>query len=212
MMLCAGGGGRTDYGFMNYFTEFWASDNTDPVNRIFIQWGYSQFFPAFAICNHVTSWGKQPIKFRTDVAMMGKMGFDIHVNGLTDKELKFCQDAVANYKRLNTVIEQGDLYRLISPYEESRAVLMTVDATKSNAVLFSYTLNPLHGEDFSPVRFQGLEPAKMYKVDEINLMPDGRKSFKESGNSFSGDYLMKVGLSVSNSNSQTSTVLEISAK
>lgn len=210
MMLCAGGGGRTDYGFLNYFTEFWASDNTDPVNRIFIQWGYSQFFPSFAICNHVTSWGQQPIKFKVDVAMMGKMGFDIHVNGLNDKELKFCQDAVANYKRLNTVIEQGDLYRLISPYEESRAVLMSVDAAKSNAVLFSYTLNPLYGEDFSPVRLQGLDPVKMYKVTEINLMPDGRKSFKESGHSFTGDYLMKVGLSVSNSNSQTSTVLEIS--
>jgi alpha-galactosidase len=211
MMLCSGGGGRTDYGFLNYFTEFWASDNTDPVNRVFIQWGYSQFFPAFSICNHVTSWGKQPIKFRTDVAMMGKMGFDIHVSGLNDKELKFCQDAVANYKRLNKVIEQGDLYRLVSPYEESRAVLMMVDDAKTKAVLFSYILNPLYGEDFSNVRLQGLDPDKMYKVEEINLMPEGKKGFKESGNTFTGDYLMKVGLSVSTSTPQTSTVLEISA-
>jgi alpha-galactosidase len=83
VMLCSGGGGRVDYGALRYFTEFWASDDTDPLERVYIQWGYSYFFPSFAVCNHVTSWGKQSLKFRTDVAMMGKMGYDIQVNGLT---------------------------------------------------------------------------------------------------------------------------------
>jgi len=73
IMLCSGGGGRVDYGALRYFTEFWASDNTDGLERIYIQWGYSYFFPAVSVCNHITSWGKQSLKFRTDVAMMGKM-------------------------------------------------------------------------------------------------------------------------------------------
>ena len=59
VMLCSGGGGRVDYGALRYFTEFWPSDNTDPLERIYIQWGFSYFFPAFSVCNHVTSWGKQ---------------------------------------------------------------------------------------------------------------------------------------------------------
>ena len=54
MMLCSGGGGRCDYEALKYFTEFWASDNTDPVKRIFMQWGYSYFFPAKSISAHVT--------------------------------------------------------------------------------------------------------------------------------------------------------------
>ncbi len=82
MMLCSGGGGRVDYGALRYFTEFWASDDTDPVERVYIQWGYSNFFPAIAVCNHVTSWGKQSLKFSTDVAMMGKLGYDLQVKGL----------------------------------------------------------------------------------------------------------------------------------
>ena len=209
MMLCAGGGGRTDYGLLNYFTEFWASDNTDPYNRVFIQWGYSQFFPAFSICNHVTSWGPQSIKFKTDVAMMGKLGFDINVKELKEKELKYCQDAVANYKRLSDVIWHGDMYRIISPYEESRAVLMYVNDTKSKAVLFSYTLHPLYDPQYNPVRFQGLDPNKKYKVEEINIMPDGKKSVEESGETFTGDYLMKIGLKVSSSKVESSVVLEI---
>lgn len=64
MMLCSGGGGRTDYEALKYFTEFWPSDNTDAVERIFIQWGYSYLFPSKAMAAHVTSWGKQPLKFR----------------------------------------------------------------------------------------------------------------------------------------------------
>ncbi|MFH6989960.1 alpha-galactosidase [Flavobacterium collinsii] len=209
MMLCAGGGGRTDYGLLNYFTEFWASDNTDPFNRVFIQWGYSQFFPAFSICNHVTSWGNQSIKFKTDVAMMGKLGFDINVKELKEKELKYCQDAVANYKRLSPVIWHGDLYRIISPYDESRAVLMYVNESKSKAVLFSYTLHPLYDPQYNSVRLQGLDPNKTYRVEEINLMPEGKKSLEESGESFTGDYLMNVGLRVSSSKVETSVVLEI---
>jgi alpha-galactosidase len=209
MMLCSGGGGRTDYGFLKYFTEFWASDDTDPVNRVYIQWGYSQFFPSFAICNHVTSWGKQSIKFKTDVAMMGKLGFDINVKDLKENELKYCQEAVANYKRLSPVIWQGDMYRLVSPLLETRAVVMYANAAKSKAVLFSYTLHPLYDPLYGPVRLQGLDPKKSYKVEEINLMPGARKSLEESGNSYTGDYLMNVGMRVSASSNETSVVIEI---
>jgi alpha-galactosidase len=209
VMLCSGGGGRVDYGALKYFTEFWASDNTDPLERVYIQWGYSYFFPAFSVCNHITSWGKQSLKFRTDVAMMGKMGYDIQVNELSEKELKFSQDAIANYKRLSDIIWHGDLFRLISPYNENRAVLMYVDGTKKKAVLFSYTLNSRFGESFNPVKLQGLDPEKVYKINEINI-PDGIGSGNPlNGKSFSGDYLMKAGLNISSSSPLTSTVLEL---
>lgn len=211
MMLCAGGGGRVDYGMLNYFTEFWASDNTDPFDRVFIQWGYSNFYPALATCNHVTSMGNQSIKFKTDVAMMGKLGFDIHVGGLKPNELQFCQQAVSNYKSLSPVIWQGDLYRLISPYEESRAVLMYVSQDKSKSVVFSYTLHPLTDPNYSVVRLEGLDPLKKYKVEEINIMPEAKNTFEVSGNVFSGDFLMKVGVKVSSAKQESSVVLEITA-
>jgi len=211
MMLCAGGGGRVDYGMLNYFTEFWASDNTDPFDRVFIQWGYSNFYPALATCNHVTSMGNQSIKFKTDVAMMGKLGFDIHVGGLKPNELQFCQEAVANYKRLSRVIWQGDLYRLISPYEESRAVLMYVNQEKTKSVVFSYTLHPLTDPNYSLVRLEGLDPLKKYEVKEINLMPEAKNTFEASGNVFSGDFLMKVGLKISSARQESSVILEVTA-
>jgi alpha-galactosidase len=210
IMLCSGGGGRVDYGALKYFTEFWASDDTDPLERVYIQWGYSCFFPAIAVCNHITSWGKQSLKFRTDVAMMGKMGYDIQVNEFTEKELKFSQDAIITYKKISDIIWHGDLYRLISPYEENRAVLMYVNDTKSKAVLFSYTLNARFGENFNRVRLQGLDPLKTYKIQEINVSPEGRRfGTSESGKSYTGDYLMKIGLNTGSDSPLTSSVFEI---
>ena len=210
IMLCSGGGGRVDYGALRYFTEFWASDNTDPLERVYIQWGYSYFFPAFGVCNHITSWGKQSLKFRTDVAMMGKMGYDIQVNEFTEKELKFSQVAIANYKRLSDVIWHGDLYRLISPYEENRAVLMYVNSAKNKSVVFTYTLNSRFGETFNRVRLQGLDPDKTYKIEEINVAAEGyRFGQSESGKSYTGDYLMKIGLNIGNDSPLSSAVYEI---
>jgi alpha-galactosidase len=207
MMLCSGGGGRVDYGALRYFTEFWPSDDTDPLERIYIQWGYSYFFPAFSVCNHITSWGRQSLKFRTDVAMMGKMGYDLRVNELTPKELKFSQDAIVNYKRLSDVIWHGDLFRLISPYEQNRAVLMYVNENKSKAVLFAYTINSRFNQTINKVRLQGLDPEKTYKIEEINVIPGERK---EEVKTFSGDYLMSVGLELGSGMPLTSSVYEIS--
>ncbi len=107
MMLCSGGGGRVDYEALKYFTEYWPSDNTDPLERIYIQWEYSYFYPAIASSNHVTDWGKQPIKIRTDVAMMGKLGFDIVVSHLNEKDLAFCQQAIKEYNAFKHLVYQG---------------------------------------------------------------------------------------------------------
>ena len=199
MMLCSGGGGRTDYGALQFFTEFWPSDNTDAFERVFIQWGYSYFFPSLAICNHITSWGKESLKFRTDVAMMGKMGYDIRVDEMSPEELAFSHGAVTLYDQLSPVIWQGDLYRLVSPYQENRAMLMYVAKNKTKAVLFDYNLHTRYKEIFDRVPLQGLDANRKYKVEEVNLFPGSKSKLAGQGKVFSGDYLMKVGLDLSSS-------------
>lgn len=209
IMLCSGGGGRTDYGALQYFTEFWPSDNTDGVERIFIQWGYSYFFPANTIAAHITSWGKQPLKFRTDVAMMGRLGYDINLAHLSETDVAFSKAAVKKYKELSSVIGQGDLFRLIAPTMDGRAALMYVDSLKQKAVLFAYTLHPRYGENWSAVKLKGLDPLKKYRVNETNIYPGTNASLAENGKTFTGEYLMEKGLMVSQSNALSSTVIEL---
>lgn len=210
MMLCSGGGARCDYEALKYFTEFWCSDNTDPIERIYIQWGFSQFFPAKAMAAHVTSWNKNTsVKFRTDVAAMCKLGFDISLKELSADELAYCQQAVANWKRLQPAVMDGDQYRLVSPYETNHAAVEYVDKSKNTAVLFAYDLSPRFQEKLKTVKLQGLQPDKKYLVEEINLMPGTDSDFTGNGKVYTGDYLMKVGLDVFTFRHNQSRVIEI---
>lgn len=209
MMLCSGGGARCDYEALKYFTEFWCSDNTDPFERIYIQWNMSKFFPVKAMASHVTDWNKKAsMKFRVDVASMCKLGFDIDVHNLSDADFNLCKQAVANYNRLKPVILDGEMYRLVSPYEGNHAAVNYVSEDKTHAVLFAYDLHPRYKEPLFNVKLQGLDPSLVYSVKEINL-PEGQKAETKT---YTGDYLMKIGLPVLTASEGTSHVLELTAE
>ncbi len=211
MMLCSGGGGRIDYQALRYFTEFWPSDNTDPVERLYIQYGFSSVYPAKAQCAHVTTWNKQAsIKFRVDVASMGKLGFDIKCSDLKDDEIKFCQEAITTYNRLKPVILDGDMYRLVSPYEGNHASTMMVDGGRSKAVVFAFDIHPRYREHLLPVKLQGLDPGRSYRITEVNRM--GGWPLDCDDKTYSGEFLMTVGLPLFGNSALTSHVLEVTAE
>ncbi len=210
MMLCSGGGGRGDYEFLKYFTEFWPTDDTEPLERIFVQWDYSYFFPSIATCNHVTDWGKQPLKFRVDVASMGKLGFDIVASKLNPDDKTFCKQAISNYNSYKDIVWHGDMYRLVNPHENDIAALMYVNLEKNKAIVFNYLVNNRFNITATerPVVLNGLNPKKKYTVKEINLFP-GTTSTIDSNKVYSGDFLMKVGINPNVNLKRTSVVLEI---
>jgi alpha-galactosidase len=211
MMLCSGGGGRVDYEALKYFTEFWPSDNTDPLERVFTQWEYSYFFPSIALSAHVTDWGKQPLKFRTDVAMMGRLGYDIVVSHLNEKDLQFSKQAVVNYNAVKDIIFQGDLFRLVDPKNNDYAALMYAAKNKSKAILFSYLVGNRNGDGSdTPIRLEGLDATKNYKVRELNLCPGTKSAIKED-QVYSGEYLMTAGFNPVVNARRTSVVLEMEA-
>lgn len=212
MMLCSGGGGRTDYSLLKYFTEFWPSDDTDPLERVFIQWNYSYYYPAITLCNHVTDWSSKSLKYRTDVASMGKLGFDIRANELKPDDLEFAKAAVSNYNGFKNIVWHGDMYRLVSPYEDDLASLMFVSPDKGSAVIFNYLTNwrYLYTPGIRPVKLQGLDANKMYKLTEINLYGN-QKSHIDGSKVYSGDYLMKIGFNPDVNSGRSSVVIKIEA-
>ena len=208
MMLCSGGGGRMDYEMLKYFTEFWCSDDTDPYERLYIQWSLSKFFPAKTMGSHVTNWNKNTsVKFRTDVCSSCKLGFDIDLKSLSGDEYKFVQNAVKNYDSMKPMILEGDQYRLVSPYEGNHCAINYVSKDKQRAVLFAYDLHPRYKEPVMNVKMQGLDADKVYTVKETNLMPGKESDMECNGKQYSGDYLMKVGLNVFSQTDGTSHVL-----
>jgi alpha-galactosidase len=191
-MVCSGGGGRVDYGSLKYFHSFWPSDNTDPVSRIKIQWGFSHFFPASTIAAHVTQMGKRPQKFAVDVAMSGALGVDMDVRKLSANDRQALADSIAVYKaRVRDVVEQGDLYRLESPYEGSRAALDYVSEDRARAILFVYQLKTA---DATAVKPLGLDPNRDYRVQEINLPAGTKSELATDGKTIRGAALMRDGI------------------
>jgi alpha-galactosidase len=208
-MLCSGGGGRADYGALKYFHCFWPSDNTDPAKRVFIQWGYSHFFPALALCNHVTTGARRPLKFTLDVAMSGDLGFDVDLARVSPSDRAIMAGAIKLYKEdLRQTVQQGDLYRLESPYEGPRACLEYVSPDKSKAVLFVYQLND---SDARPVRLRGLDPRRRYAVREVNRLPGAPEVFDNIASARDGAALTQEGLQPECRKRFDSAVFELTA-
>ena len=184
-----------------YFDEFWVSDNTDALQRIYMQWGTSYFFPAVAMASHVSAAPNHqtgriiPLKFRFDVAMTGRLGMEIQPKNMTDDEKDFARKAIAAYKEIRPVVQQGDLYRLVSPYDRKGvASLMYVAPDKRQAVFFAYKLEHFVNQTIPVLRMDGLDPEKHYRVTELNVAD--KRPLAVEGKVFSGRFLMDNGLNL----------------
>lgn len=205
---CASGGGRANYGLMPYFDEFWVSDNNDALQRVYIQWGTSYFFPSNAMAQHIggspylMTGRTTPIKFRCDVAMSGRLGMELQPAHMTETERAQCTSAFKDYKELRELIQLGNLYRLVSPYEpvpvveqQQVASLMYVSDTKDHAVLFAYGLTSFMKQASRRIRLAGLDPERTYTLTERNVR-HGEQPCALDGQSFTGAHLMSVGLDI----------------
>ena len=200
IQCCSSGGGRVNYGLLPYFEEFWTSDNNDPYQRVFIQWGTSYFFPSNAMAQHIAHspyWNTgrtTPIKYRTDVAMSGRLGMELQPRKMTDEEREQSRRAINDYKPLRELIQLGNLYRLISPYDnEGIASLMYTNDAKSKAVLFAYRVQYLYNMKTPRIHLAGIDATKNYRLRELNVKV-GSEPSPLNNKVFSGKLLMEQGL------------------
>jgi alpha-galactosidase len=218
IQLCASGGGRLNYAYFPYFNECWTSDNTDAIQRLFIQWGVSQYYPSNVMAAHVSASPNHqtrrvtPLKFRFDVAMTGRLGMEMKPSDLSEKEKEFAKNAIATYKSIRPVIQQGDLYRLISPYEKKPYVsVMYVTPEKDRAVYFLYRTQFIRSQLNESRVLKGLDPDKKYMFRELNAENPKKKSSLE-GKVISGKVLMEQGFYLSIEKELGSAVYELIAQ
>ena len=139
---CSGGGGRNDLGMMRYFPQVWASDNTDAIARLPIQYGSSYLYPTISMGAHVSAvpnhqMGRTtPLETRGDVAMMGNLGYELDLTSLTQEEKDVIAGQIAHYKDIRPVVQFGQQYRLINPEAGSNEA--AVQFNYENKVLATY--------------------------------------------------------------------------
>ena len=201
IQACASGGGRANYGYLPYFDEFWVSDNTDALQRIYMQWGTSYFFPAIAMASHISAAPNHqtfrtiPLKYRIDVAMSGRLGMEIQPKNMTQEEKDLCRKAISEYKTIRPVVQFGDIYRLKSPYDkEGVASLMYVSPDKDRAVFYWWKTETFVNQHLPAITMRGLNPEKKYTVKELNRIDNEPLVFE--GKTFTGKFLMSKGLEI----------------
>ena len=199
IQCCASGGGRANWGFLRGFDEFWVSDNTDAMQRIYMQYGTSYFFPAIAMGSHIsavpnhTVFRTTSLKYRIDVAMSGRLGMEIQPKNMTDEEKALCKKAISEYKEIRPVVQFGDLYRLVSPFDnQGLSSIMYVSEAKDKAVFYWWKLANFYNCHLPRVKMAGLDANKMYKVRELDVIDN--KPLDCEGKSYSGKFLMEHGL------------------
>lgn len=219
MMACSGGGGRIDYGTMKYFDEYWISDNTDAVDRVFIQWGTTYFFPSMGLASHVSvvpnhiTGRETPLKFRFDVALSGKLGMDLQPKDLPEKDKEFTRDAIKTYADIKHIVQFGDLYRLLSPYEGKRVAMMYSLPDKKEALVFSYLMKKQIYSDDEVLYLRGLDPEKNYTLKEINKVQGQHSRLSAlEGKKYSGQFLMTYGVRFPMYNEFESVVFTVTAE
>ena len=180
---CAGGGGRFDPGILYYMPQTWASDNTDPIERLTIQFGTSMCYPASSMGAHVSASKRAGIETKAAVAMAGTFGYELDPKCMSDEDKSKVKGQVENYHRFYNVIHFGDLYRIIAPTDdEYKCAWENVSKDKSEALLTVVIKNkPPH--DFLIVRMKGLDPDKLYRDDD-------------NGEIYSGALLMNAGVNL----------------
>lgn len=186
---CSSGGGRSDYGALQHYDQVWTSDNTDAVDRMVIQKGYSLLNPIKTMRAWVTdiSGINKPasLDFRFNIAMQGSLGIGGNLLKYSDSDLEICKKNIAIYKEIRNIVQFGDLYRLLDIDECEILANQYVNSDKSGSVLFIAADGTRFFKKKLPLLLDGLDDNKYYSLTIDN------KQYEKSG-----AYLMNVGIDI----------------
>ncbi|MCS7460625.1 alpha-galactosidase [Paenibacillus doosanensis] len=192
---CSGGGGRFDPGMLYYMPQTWTSDNTDAAERLKIQYGTSIVYPVSTMGAHVSAVPNHqvhrttPIEMRGHVAMSGNFGYELDLTKFTAEDKEAVRRQVAAYKQLRPLIQFGDFYRLLSPFEGNETAWMFVSEDRTEALVAFFQVLAKPNAPLSKLRLKGLDPDKDYRVLDV----DGAAA---EASVFGGDELMHIGLNL----------------
>ena len=177
---CAGGGGRFDGGALYYFPQIWTSDDTDGLERTKIQWGTSMCYPVSAMSCHVSACPNHqtqritPFKTRGAIASLGATGYELDLTKLTAEEKEQVKEQIANYKRIDGLVLNGDLFRLANPFETDYFCEMIVAKDKTEAYVVGERFRGDPCDHDRLLKLNGLDENKTYTIKELGVTASGK--------------------------------------
>ncbi|MDB5083605.1 MAG: Alpha-galactosidase [Bacilli bacterium] len=188
---CSGGGGRFDPGILHYMPQTWTSDNTDAISRLKIQYGTSIVYPSIAMGAHVSAVPNHQVhrsaslQTRAHVAMAGNFGYELDLTALANEEKHAITQQVSFYKQHRQLIQFGEHYRLLNPFEGNASAWMFVSDEQKEVLVTYCRILSEPNPPTQRLRLKGLDPNFNYRLIGTDQ-------------TFGGDELMYAGIVLPN--------------
>ena len=161
-----------------YTDEVWPSDNTDALDRLTIQDGFTHAYSPNIMVAWVTDVPNfldrrtVPLSFRFLVAMTGSLGIGNNLNKWTPEDFATATRMTTFYKQVRNTVQLGSLYRLIRPSvgdqpSEQSAVEYVAEDGKQ-AVVYGFLHSQQFGNPFPTLHLEGLDPTALYKLTPLD--------------------------------------------
>lgn len=171
---CSGGGGRFDPGMLYYMPQTWTSDDSDAVERMFIQYGTSFVYPPCAMGAHVSAVPNHQtgrttaMQTRGDVALGGNFGFELDLSQLSGADAETVRRLIEREKQVRTLVRTGEFTRLLSPFDHPYAAWQFRARDNSEALVCAYRLMTRPATPHLLLRASGLDESAVYMDDDGN--------------------------------------------
>jgi alpha-galactosidase len=194
---CSGGGGRVDLGIIGLTDEVWTSDNTDPADRLMIQDGFTQAYPAAVMMAWVTdspNWANTratSLDYRFLSSMQGGLGIGANLDKWRQEDFATASKWVAAYKTIRQTVQRGQLYRIAPPTRDNAtSATLYVSQDRRQAVMFQMLHSSMWRDTPAAHHLEGLDPGLSYRVSVLGggALPEGVPA------TASGSYWMERGL------------------
>ncbi|MNT34849.1 Melibiase [compost metagenome] len=120
---------------------------------------------------------------RGHVAMSGNLGYELDLTKLSPGEKEMIKQQVAFYKEIRPLIQFGNFYRILSPFEGNETSWIFVSEDRSETIVGYFRILCQPAASIRILKLKGLDPDSLYK-------------HLETGEVYGGDELMNVGITL----------------
>ncbi|MFD4415617.1 alpha-galactosidase [Streptomyces sp. NPDC058476] len=188
---CAGGGARVEHATVARTDVMWPSDNTAPMDRLRIQYGYLHAHAPHTMSSWVTDapgvFDPRPrsLAFRFVNSIAGVLGIGADIRHWTPRQRAEATEWIARYKEIRDIVHHGEVSLLGSP-DDPTCGIQYEEPGGARLVVTAWNTGPLDGAP--------LVPGRAARLRLRGLRPDAVYTDTATGTRYGGAYLIHSGL------------------
>jgi alpha-galactosidase len=167
---CSSGGNRFDLGMLYFSPQIWTSDNTDPIERLKIQEGFSYLYPQSTLSAHVSlaphsqTIRRTPLSTRFNVASFGVLGYELNLKFVSPADKKEMKKQIEFYKEHRKLMQFGEFNRFNKNDDDHHQWQVSLN----DEHMVGYFQTKYHSSpNLDVLHVKNLKPNQMYHIESL---------------------------------------------